>query len=134
MIGQALGLIKATTDMMINNDYDNRKVDKIERNGLILSTVYTTDQGYESAIIDSLNVYPVERYKSKEDAINGHKKWDKKLDKLEEITCLGYDDLVDEKQVTLKRKIVLTKEEVKEVNKVVKRKNSKKRNQLSFNN
>lgn len=65
---------------MIGN-YDARKVARDElENGLIVSTAYTNDYGYETAILNTAGtVYPVERY---ERALNeqvkaGHEKWAK---------------------------------------------------------
>lgn len=57
-------------------NYDTRKLGRTEcKNGIIVSTVYTSDEGYESALIDKNGVHPVERYSSQAEAILGHKKW-----------------------------------------------------------
>ena len=57
-------------------NYETRKVSRTEiGNGLLVSTAYTSDEGYETAIIDSNGVHPVERYKDLETAQNGHAKW-----------------------------------------------------------
>lgn len=57
--------------------YETRKVENTElTNGLIVSTAFTTDEGYETAIFSSiLEVAPVERYSTREEAVEGHKKW-----------------------------------------------------------
>jgi hypothetical protein len=57
-------------------NYESRKIsrDKSE-SGIIVSTCYTSDHGYETALIDSKGVYPVERYSNVEDAKRGHCKW-----------------------------------------------------------
>lgn len=57
------------------DNYEDRKVAKdTSKSGLIVSTVYTSDEGYETAVIDS-SVHPVERYVTKELAEVGHQKW-----------------------------------------------------------
>ena len=62
------------------DNYESRKVDRTElKNGLIVSTAWSSDEGYETAIIDTNGVHPVERYGSdesdKEDAQKAHEKW-----------------------------------------------------------
>lgn len=61
---------------MIGN-YDDRKVAMAEMgNGLIVSTAWTTDEGYETAIIlTDGEVCPVARYATKELATSGHPVW-----------------------------------------------------------
>ena len=57
-------------------NYDERKVAEKEQIGLFkVSSCYTSDMGYETAICYADGVYPVERYKTKEECIDGHKKW-----------------------------------------------------------
>lgn len=86
-------------------NYDDRKVEGTDVNGLTVSTVYTTDEGYETAIIDLKEIYPVERYENKDDAETGHWKWCEKAKTLSEIVCLeGFGGLVPEKTVTLVRR------------------------------
>lgn len=77
-------------------------------NGLGVSTIDSTDMGYETAILDDGNpdgerALPVERYKSEEAAIEGHAKWCEfvKDGKGKVITRLGYEDMVDTKEITL---------------------------------
>lgn len=56
--------------------YDERKYRKdCFPNGLKVSTAFTIDMGWETAIIDREGTKPVERYPTKEEAIEGHKKW-----------------------------------------------------------
>ena len=64
-------------DIGMMNNYDERKVAQdVLENGLEVSTAYTTDEGYETAIINTLGkVSPVERYYSKDDAVLGHAVW-----------------------------------------------------------
>lgn len=60
------------------NNYEDRKVAKIEpkeNNGIGVSTAYTSDEGYETALLDANGVHPVERYDSREESVQGHKKW-----------------------------------------------------------
>lgn len=86
-------------------NYESRKIGKEEVNGLEVSTCYTSDEGYETALLDEVSVYPVERYASKEEAIAGHQKWMKEAETIEKVTCLGgFGGIVDDKEVTLIRK------------------------------
>jgi len=58
------------------NNYESRKVAKDEaRSGIIVSTAYTSDEGYETALLDDNGVHPIERYLTKEEAVRGHAKW-----------------------------------------------------------
>ena len=86
-------------------NYNSRKIDRTTVNGLVISTCNTSDEGYETAILDSVGTHPVERYASKEDAEEGHKKWVEKATlpvKLTRITKLsGFGDLVPEEVVKL---------------------------------
>lgn len=47
-------------------------------NGLVVSTMLTSDCGYETAIIDAVCVTPVERYPSIEQAEAGYAVWEKR--------------------------------------------------------
>lgn len=96
-----LNLLSAPLDM--SGNYENRKVDKTLVNGLIVSTVWTTDMGYETALIDKNKVYPVERYADIEEAKKGHLKWVKDAETIEACIELGYGSLIDEKPVKLER-------------------------------
>jgi hypothetical protein len=58
-------------------NYDTRKVARMEpkdNGGIGVSTAYTSDQGYETALLGK-QVHPVERYTSKELALAGHARW-----------------------------------------------------------
>jgi len=58
------------------NNYESRKVARdTSKCGIIVSTAYTSDEGFETALIDDSDVYPVERYGTEEQAEQGHKKW-----------------------------------------------------------
>jgi len=57
-------------------NYDDRKVARDTVGTLIVSTAFTSDEGYETAIIDARgDVHPVERYPLREDCVAGHAKW-----------------------------------------------------------
>jgi hypothetical protein len=60
-------------------NYEQRKVANETINGITISTAYTSDEGFETALFDSKNGGSVERYEDKEKAIEGHKKWVKKV-------------------------------------------------------
>ena len=70
-------------------NYEQRKVGNTMIKGLRVSTCWTSDEGYETAIEDTVNVYPVERYKTKKLAEKGHLKWCEKARTLKKITRLG---------------------------------------------
>lgn len=72
-----------------SGDYKQILVQKTEKAGLIFSTINTPDLGYETAIKDKNKIYVVERYKTKDDAINGHIAWVLKAEDLDVITEIG---------------------------------------------
>ena len=79
--------------------YEDRKVSKtVLDNGLKVSTADTTDMEYETAVIDANQVRPVERYETREQAVEGHAKWCKHFEKSPKTALrLGYgDDIQDE--------------------------------------
>ena len=86
-------------------NYEQRKVAKDElENGVVVSTVDTSDEGYETALLDKEDVHPVERYESRESAETGHRKWlefAKTVKNGTLIKKLGWQGLVDSKDVTL---------------------------------
>ncbi len=73
---------------------ENRTIGKEEINGFEISTMWTPDEGYETAIIDENGAHPVERYKNVKKAVIGHKKWIKKI-KLgkRKIKQIGWSDM-----------------------------------------
>ncbi len=86
------------------DNYETRKVAKDEVSGLEVSTAFTSDEGYETAILDENGAHAVERYASKEEAETGHKKWLEKAKDLSKITVLGgLGGMVGEKIIILKR-------------------------------
>ena len=88
------------------NKYKLEKLGRImpeENNGIGVSTVLTSDCGYETALLDGSGAHPVERYETREEAIKGHEKWvefakDENNKIITKLWILG-----EEEQVTLKR-------------------------------
>jgi len=77
--------------------------DKLD-NGIIVSTVLTPDEGYETAILDDAGTYPVERYDGREGAESGHRKWmvdGALLGNGDTIMMLGWLSLIGEEEVTI---------------------------------
>ena len=87
------------------DNYEDRKIGNDEKDGLRVSTAFTSDEGYETAICDANGTHPVERYESKEAAVKGHARWLAKTAELKTITKLGWlDGLIDAKKVKLVRR------------------------------
>ena len=86
------------------------KQEQVDGEQIGVSTVYTDDEGYETALIDVNDVHPVERYKSKEEAEAGHKKWvefakdgdGKKVFKLT-LTEFREGGYLEDEEITLKK-------------------------------
>lgn len=70
-------LLKMLNAMILDaNNYDDRKVAEKEQVGKFkISSCYTSDMGYETAIGYKDEFYPVERYDTKEECIEGHNRW-----------------------------------------------------------
>src|SRR5258706_3732403 len=83
---RGLGIFSFINDL---DNYEKRKIGRTDIGRLGISTVYTSDEGYETAILDADGTHPVERYPTKEAAILGHKKWCKKAKTLTKIIKLG---------------------------------------------
>jgi hypothetical protein len=84
--------------------YETRKVGRTEVNGLTISTAYTSDEGYETALLDTEGAHPVERYSCIEDARLGHEKWCKEAETIKTVTMLGgLGGLVPDEVITLSR-------------------------------
>lgn len=96
-----IGLMNACVSM--DGNYENRKLGRTEVGTLTVSTAYTTDCGYETAIIDKNGVHPVERYDSKAEAELGHEKWCKEAETVTEVIKLGWGDWVDDEKITIER-------------------------------
>lgn len=87
-------------------NYDTRKVGRTKVNGVTVSTAYTSDEGYETAILDANGVHPVERYYGKAEAEAGHAKWCKEAETVETVTKLGvFGGLVDDKVIVIVRSV-----------------------------
>lgn len=81
----------------------HERIGKDHVNGLVVSTVLTKDMGWETAIIDANGTSPVQRYLSKEAAVDGHERWKEFALDGERITRLGYGELVEPTEIVLKR-------------------------------
>ena len=59
-------------------NYDDRKISRLDRDdspsGVGVSTAFTSDEGYETALL-SYKVIAVERYRTRTQAVKGHKRW-----------------------------------------------------------
>ena len=92
-------------------DYNERKVAtqiKPEENeGVGVSTCWVPDlECYETALLDQRGVHPVERYKTKELAFNGHNKWIRKAKYLKRVIKLGAKEYATEdEKITLVRSL-----------------------------
>lgn len=91
------------------DNYETRKINRLEPEdnfGVGVSTAWTSDEGYETAILNNNEAYPVERYKTKKEAEKGHKKWVIASKTVKTITMLsGLCGLAPEKKVQLRRAI-----------------------------
>jgi hypothetical protein len=82
------------------------RLDPNDNMNLGVSTVKTTDMGYETALLLPNQTAPVERYDSLEQAVEGHAKWVKFAQELKGetiVTKLGYGLLVEDQQITVKK-------------------------------
>ena len=89
------------------DNYEDRKVGRIDREengGIGVSTAYTSDEGYETALLDKNGIHPVERYETKEQAESGHKKWIQfaKTGNGKKINKLSWSDFDMDKEIVLK--------------------------------
>ena len=78
------GLIASLADI---GNYDDRKVDRLDPEdnaGIGISTALTSDEGYETAVLGK-ETNPVERYASRNEAIEGHQRW------VDVVTADGWD-------------------------------------------
>lgn len=101
MIGDMLNMLGAMASDMGN--YNSRKVSRDEVNGVTVSTAYTSDCGYETALLDKNGVHPVERYESQEKAVTGHASWLRKAETLTTFTKLRHGDSVADKNMKISR-------------------------------
>lgn len=80
------------------DDYAERKVGRVEPEdnfGIGVSTVWLHDINcFETALKDSLGIYSVERYRTYDEAIEGHQKWVEKSRTISVVKALGLPDWV----------------------------------------
>ena len=58
---------------------------------------------YETALLDATGAHPVERYKTSQEAIRGHKKWIKKTKSIEKVIMLGSNDgIIRDREIEIK--------------------------------
>lgn len=86
----------------------NYEADKVARtepkdnNGIGISTAYTPDFGYETALLDQNGTYPVERYETREKAFDGHWRWLEKTLTMKTVIGLGTGDgWIEDEEITL---------------------------------
>lgn len=87
-------------------DYAMRNVARDTVDTLLIDTAFTSDEGYETAIIDKNQTCPVERYKDRESSEEGHKKWIKWCQDKNNIKVIklgGFKGLVEDREITLER-------------------------------
>lgn len=83
--------------------YESRMIARdVGINGLNVSTTWAEDVGgYETAILDAKAAYPVERYRTRDEALAGHLKWVVRCEAgLSEVMRLGYG-CVESKRIAL---------------------------------
>lgn len=73
------------------------RVEPKDNGGVGVSTVWTSDEGYETAILDANGAHPVERYKDEESALQGHERWVSVANKLIKVKVLGLSMIKVEK-------------------------------------
>jgi hypothetical protein len=88
------------------DDYEIRKVARDEIDTLSVDTAFTSDEGYETAIIDKNGTHPVERYEDCQSSIDGHKRWvewckDKSNFKVIELGV--FHGMVENKEIIIER-------------------------------
>lgn len=81
----------------------SKKLHRTEVYGLIISTAWTPDCGFETAIIDKNGIYVVERYKNEKESTKGHKKWCEEAKTIKKVKELNFLDVTIEDEVELER-------------------------------
>jgi hypothetical protein len=66
-----------------------------------VSTVLTSDTGYETALIIKGKVYPVECYPNVQEAEAGHQKWVNQSAYVTQFVVLGYGSSIDPETIAL---------------------------------
>lgn len=97
--------------------YETRKIANTKAAEYTVSTAYTFDMGYETAVFidtDMFGIMPVvvERYNSEADSINGHNKWIKEITKTKRLVSLGVTDNPLTMTFTKQNKIWVLEQEV----------------------
>ena len=101
-----LELIKKLSKIMkdivdMSGNYVDRKVGRTRIGNVVVSTCYTKDMGYETALLDTNGVHPVERYEDEAHAVLGHAKWCEKVPDLNQVVKLGHPDLGAENETII---------------------------------
>jgi len=88
-------------------NYKDRCVARFDSddNGVGVSTAFTSDEGYETALLCGDEVHPIERYESKDLAIVGHNRWVEKSKSMADGDVInklgGFGGLVDDELVVI---------------------------------
>lgn len=84
------------------DEYEDRKVASDDVGGVRVSTAWTSDFGYETALCDRNGCHPVARYASREKALQGHARWMAAVPTTVTFIRLGTSDgWVDDEERTL---------------------------------
>jgi hypothetical protein len=70
---------------------------RTEVGDILVSTVETSDAGWETALAFDGEFHPVERYEDEGTAMKGHSEWVERCPGLTEVTMIGYGTIPDEK-------------------------------------
>ena len=94
----------------ITNKQQNEIIGKTKISDVLVSTVFTLDCGYETAICADMYCSPVERYKTRAEATLRHERWANKITEsykdgqisIIELGPCGHTDLIPDKEVIIK--------------------------------
>ncbi len=98
---EGLEMLLDTSERMLQGPKE--VVGKDVTSGLVVSTVLTSDVGYETAIVDKQGAHPVQRYENRDAAVQGHGQWVARAHELVSIKKLGWGSIVENEIVTLMR-------------------------------
>ena len=93
------------------HSYEERCVGRDPVDGVVVSTAFTDDCGYETAILTKTNTRIVERYASREAAVSGHAKWIRGIVGKKTLTDVGYGSSIGKVKYPVER---MTKKELAE--------------------